>query len=104
MQRQRALEPHSFYTACPRCSEPPHSYRFNSHPIDDARSLLVDGQTVSCLGVEWDPAEGPKVAEHTYLVRDGVLLALERPGHEGDDMLWAFIASSERQGLFDVRI
>jgi hypothetical protein len=104
MQRQRALTAHSFYTACPVCSEPPGQYRFNSHPIDEAPAMLVDRATVSCWGLVWDPEEGPRAAQHTYRVRDGVLLALERPGHEHDDMLWAFVASSERQGLFDVRI
>lgn len=92
MQRQRALEAHSFYTACPGCSEPPYRYSFGSHPIEKSVDLLVDDVTVTCG------------AGHDYLVRDGVLLALERPGHQSDDMLWAFIASSERQGLFELRI
>jgi hypothetical protein len=104
MQRQRALTAHSFYTACPVCSEPPGRYRFNSHPIDEAPAMLVDRATVSCWGLVRDPEEGPRAAQHTYRVHDGVLLALERPGHENDDMLWAFVASSERQGLFDVCI
>jgi hypothetical protein len=79
-------------------------YRFNSHPLDELQDLVADGRSISCAGMQIDPAHGLKVTEHAYAARDGVLLALERPGHSSDDMLWAYVASAERQGLFDLRV
>lgn len=91
MNKQRMLTDRRFYTACPKCSTPPGKFRFNVHPIEEVDELLIDGTEVSCVF-------------HSYSVRDGVLLALSKSPFEGDNMIWAFTATSERQGLVDLKI
>ena len=71
-------------------------YRFGGTPIGEAHRLMADGAILSCHSV--------RGGQHTYAVRDGVLLALERSGNRGDEMLWGFVATAERQGLVDIRI
>jgi hypothetical protein len=92
MNKQRLLIDRTFYTACPQCSRPPVNYKLNSHPIEHAKVLLSDGSELAC----W--------ANHTYNVRDGILLALSQPSFSGNDIVWAFTATSERQGLVDLKI
>ena len=91
----------SFWTQCSECSSPPAIFRLYTHPIEQADQLLDDNVRLSC-------------PMHSYPVREGVLLALSEylsalrasPKHRYDDasMLWSFTATSEIQGLVEVKI